>query len=233
MNCLSFLIFLPLVLSSPVAQFDDIHIKKISSNTVRLVTFDGSEGTTFEFEAHNDPVMGGVSTSTFEVNEEENFGIFNGTVKIVPSLNAPGFCSMQADGEYNDASTTIDGGIVLRVRSSSPEYAGFRMVFVGNALSPDYACRFGGTVPLTNGCYKALFNVPPGNEFVDVAIPFSKFSDHWDPSTGTHITECADDLSVCPTEKALGKITQIQIMGEGVAGDFHLEVESIAASSKN
>merc|ERR1712179_749204 len=195
--CLSLLIFLPLVLSSPVAQFDDIHIKKISSNTVKLVTFDGSEGTTFEFEAHNDPVMGGVSTSTFEVNEEENCGIF------------------------------------LRVRSSSPEYAGFRMVFVGNALSPDYACRFGGTVPLTNGCYKALFNVPPGNEFVDVAIPFSKFSDHWDPSTGTHITECADDLSVCPTEKALGKITQIQIMGEGVAGDFHLEVESIAASSKN
>merc|ERR1712179_472665 len=197
--CLSLLIFLPLVLSSAVAQFDDIHIKKISSNTVKLVTFDGSDGTTFEFEAHN----------------------------------APGFCSMQADGEYNDASTTIDGGIVLRVRSSSPEYAGFRMVFVGNALSPDYACRFGGTVPLTNGCYKALFNVPPGNEFVDVAIPFSKFSDHWDPSTGTHITECADDLSVCPTEKALGKITQIQIMGEGVAGDFHLEVESIAASSKN
>merc|ERR1711963_1070106 len=129
----SFLIFLPLISSSPVAEINNIPINRISSHEVKLVTFDGSESTTFEFEAHNDPVMGGVSTSTFEVNGEEKFGIFNGTVKIVPSLNAPGFCSMQADGEYNDASTAINGGIILRVRSSSPEYAGFRMVFVGNA----------------------------------------------------------------------------------------------------
>jgi len=225
-----FLICLPLISSNPVSHIG-IDVKKVSSNGVILVTFDGAEGTTFPFEAHNDPVMGGVSTSTFEVDDAEHFGIFNGTVKIVPSLNAPGFCSMQADGEYNDASSTIDGSIVLRVRSSSPDYAGYRMVFVGNALSPSYACRFGGTVPLTNGCYKALFNVPPGDEFVDIAIPFSKFSDHWDPGTGNHISECADDPKVCPTEKALGKITQIQIMSEGVAGDFHLEVESISAKA--
>merc|ERR1719167_94169 len=143
----------------------------------------------------NDPVMGGASISTFEVNEEEHFGIFNGTVKIVPSLDAPGFCSMRAFGEFNDASSTIDGSIV----------------------------------PLTGGCYKALFNVPPGDEFVDIVIPFSKFSDHWDPSTGNHISECSDDPKVCPTEKALAKITQIRIMSEGVAGDFHIEVESISA----
>jgi len=229
MKYLSFLLLLPLIASSPVTNFENSIRNDISSNDVTLVTFDGAEGTTFKFEAHNDPVMGGVSVSTFEVNENENFGIFNGTVKIVPSLNAPGFCSMQADGEYNDASSSIGGSIVLRVRSSSPEYAGFRMVFVGNAVSPSYACRFGGTVPFTNGCYKALFDVPPGDEFVDISIPFTKFSDHWDPGSGNHITECSDDPKVCPTEKALGRITQIQIMGEGVAGDFHLEVESIFA----
>jgi len=231
MKYLIFIICLPFISSNPFSQDGNLDAKEVISNEVTLATFDGAEGTTFPFETMNDPVMGGVSISTFEVNEEEHFGIFNGTVKIVPSLDAPGFCSMRAFGEFNDASSTIDGSIVVRVRSSSPDYAGYRMVFVGNALSPNSACRHGGTVPLSGGCYKALFNVPPGDEFVDIVIPFTKFSDHWDPSTGNHITECSDDPKVCPTEKALAKITQIRIMSEGVAGDFHIEVESISANA--
>jgi hypothetical protein len=39
----------------------------------------------------NDPVMGGQSTSTFTVKESEAIGIFNGTVRIVPSLKV--WCS--------------------------------------------------------------------------------------------------------------------------------------------
>merc|ERR1712198_60652 len=232
MKYLIFTICLPLISSNPFSQDGNLDAKEVISKEVTLATFDGAEGTTFPFETMNDPVMGGVSISTFEVNEEEHFGIFNGTVKIVPSLNAPGFCSMTSFGEdYNDASSTIEGGITLRVRTSSPDYEGFRMVFRGGILSSPLACGFGGTAPFTNGCYKSLFKVPPGEEFVDVMIPFTNFSDHWDPTNGNHLTECSDDPKVCPTAKALEKIKEITIMGEGVAGDFHLEIVSISATN--
>jgi len=229
MKSLILLLAFQLISSSPISDIATPKVVK-SSEEIKLVTFDDSDGTTFKFYTQNDAIMGGVSTATFEVNEEEKVGIFNGTVKIVPSLNAPGFCSMQASGKFNDASSTIDGGITLRVRTSTPNYAGFRMVFQGGALSPGYSCGFGGTVPFSNGCYKALFKVPPGDEFVDVTVPFTDFSDHWDPETGNHFIECSDDPKVCPTARALEKIKEISIMGEGVQGDFHLEIESISAT---
>merc|ERR1711872_990207 len=208
MKALIFLLTVQLIGSTPISKNANRISKRQTAEEVKLVTFDGAEGTTFKFYAQNDPVMGGVSTATFEVNEEENFGIFNGTVKIVPSLNAPGFCSMTSFGEeYNDASSAIEGGITLRVRTSSPDYEGFRMVFRGGILSSPLACGFGGTAPFTN------------------------FSDHWDPTTGNHLTECADDPKVCPTANALEKIKEITIMGEGVAGDFHLEILSISATN--
>ena len=179
-----------------------------------------------------DILQGGVSTGTFEVDEENSIGIFNGTVKIVPSLQAPGFLSFEADGQFADASSAISGGILIRLRTSTPDYKGFRMVFAAGTLSPDYACRFGGSIPLTGGCFKSLFHVPPSmdNEFVDVKVPFTSFSDHWSPETGEHTIECSDDPKVCPTAEKLKRIKTISIMAEGVAGDVHLEVLSISAT---
>ena len=86
-------------------------------------------------------------TGTFEVNEAQHFGIFDGTVRDVPHLSAPGFISFYADGVFNNASSTISGGLVLRIRSSTPEYAGFRVVFAAGTTSPSYSCRHGGSVP--------------------------------------------------------------------------------------
>ena len=177
--------------------------------------------------------QGGVSTGTFEVDEENDIGIFNGTVKIVPSLQAPGFLSFEADGKFADASSTISGGIALRLRTSTPEYTGFRMVFAANAISPGSSCRWGGQIPFTGGCFKSKFNVPPSNEneFVDIEVPFTTFSDHWDGATGEHTKECSEDPKVCPTADDLGNIQKISIMAEGVAGDIHLEVLSISATT--
>ena len=42
----------------------------------------------------NDPVMGGVSNSTFSV--VDGLGVFAGEVKIVPYLHAPGTCQSEA-----------------------------------------------------------------------------------------------------------------------------------------
>ena len=119
-----------------------------------------------------------------------------------------GFLSFEADGKFADASSTISGGILIKLRTTTPDYAGFRMVFAAGTLSPDYACRFGGSIPLTGGCFKSHFDVPPSvdNEFVEVIVPFASFSDHWSPETGEHTIECSDDPKVCPTAEKLGHI---------------------------
>jgi len=222
-----------LTLLSTIALFPFVNcipVTKSSSIDVPLVTFDGADSTTFKFHALNDPVMGGVSVGSWELDDVNGVGIFNGTVKDVPALSAPGFLSAYAKGDFNDASMAISGDLVLKVRTSTPEYTGFRVSFAAGTLSPLYACSNGGVAPLSNGCYKSRFEVPAGDEFVEIRVPFSSFSDHWNPATGDQTITCADDPSVCPTEKALSQIRWIEVWAEGVGGDIHLELESISAS---
>jgi hypothetical protein len=135
-------------------------------------------------------------------------------------------------GEFNDASLTIHGDLVLKVRSSTPDYTGFRISFAAGALNPRYSCSGGGQLPFSGGCFKALFKVPFGEDFTDVRVPFSTFSDHWSPSTGDPTITCVDDPKVCPTENDLGHIQLMQVWAEGVKGDIHLEIKSILASDE-
>merc|ERR1711953_135426 len=114
-----------------------------------LVTFDGAEGTTFDFEALNDPVMGGKSSGTWTLSD--GAGVLDGEVVNVPSLSAPGFIKASADGKFPDASAAFGGSLVLTVRSSTPEYAGFRVTFVAGATSPAFSCSAGGSLPLSRG----------------------------------------------------------------------------------
>merc|ERR1719277_317879 len=67
-----------------------------AGKTVKLATFDGAEETTLPFVPVNDPVMGGQSRSTFQV--DGNKGIFEGEVKVVTFLGSPGFCNLEAPG---------------------------------------------------------------------------------------------------------------------------------------
>ena len=63
-------------------------------------------------------MMGGESTGTWHVEHRQ--GIFDGIVKEVPSLKAPGFIKAAADGSFADVSAAQE--LVLLVRSSTPEY---------------------------------------------------------------------------------------------------------------
>jgi len=191
-----------------------------------LVTFDGSSATTFKFVELSDPVMGGQSTGTWSLGN--GFGIFEGDVAIVPSLKAPGFIKAAADGKFPDVSAFIDGSLVLKVRTTTPEYAGYRVAFA-SALSPAFSCAGGGGLPFSRGCFKAKFSVPAGPEFVEVKIPFNTFSDKWSSATGEQTEECAKNKDVCPTTAKLSKINRIELWGEGVAGKPHLEIHSIHA----
>jgi len=203
-----------------------------STGGVDLLTFDGS-ATALGWTALVDPVMGGVSHATATIDEDGQYGILDGEVLDVPSLGAPGFITAfaQCTGCFADASSAAGGDLVLRVRSNTSDYAGFKVSFASGTLSPMFSCASGGALPASRGCYKANFNVSAGDDFVDVRVPFASFSDMWSSATGEHTVECADDSSACVTDNILRKIQRIEIWGEGSAGSVHIEVKSIAAES--
>merc|ERR1712025_835477 len=132
---------------------------------------------------------------------------------------------------FPDASAFIDGNLVLSVRTTNPEYEGYRVTVVSGAASPSFACAAGGSLPLSRGCFKDKFVVPAGDDFVDVKIPFKSFSDKWSSATGEHTAECADGSSTCLTASKLSKILRVELWGEGANGKLHLEVQSLSAES--
>lgn len=198
-----------------------------ASDPGMLVTFDGSAATTFEFKELNDPVMGGRSTGTWSLGD--GFGVLDGDVVNVPSLKAPGFIKAAADGKFPDLSDFIHGNLVLSVRTSTPDYAGYRIAFVSGAASPSFSCAGGGNLPFSRGCFKQKFSVPAGADFVEVKLPFSSFSDKWSSATGEHTEECAKNADVCPTAAKLSEIQRVEFWGEGAAGKLHLEIQSVFA----
>merc|ERR1719235_2501508 len=196
---------------------------------IDLATFDGETATTFTFVELNDPVMGGQSTGTWHVDATAREGIFDGEVKDVPSLKAPGFIKAAADGKFPDVSEFADGNLVLTVRTSTPDYAGYRVTFTSGAASPAFSCAGGGSLPFSRGCYKQKFSVPAGSDFVEVKLPFNTFSDKWSSATGEQTETCAKDKSVCPTAEKLKKIQRIEFWAEGALGKLHLEIKSVSA----
>ena len=107
----------------------------------------------------------------------------------------------------------ISGDLILNVRTTTPEYTGFRVSF-GKYLSREF---------------KADFSVAPGDKFAEIRIPFSRFSDHWSGETGDQTITCDEDPTVCPTSDDLSKINRIAVWAEGVKGDAVLHVKSISA----
>lgn len=198
--------------------------------TVSLVTFDAAAGTTFAFKELNDPVMGGQSAGTWTTDATNKVGVFDGEVKTVPSLKAPGFIKAASDGKFADASAAFGGAFVLKVRTSTPDYQGFRFAFASGATSTNYACAGGGSLPFSRGCFKSnAFTVAAsGDDFVEIKLPLTSFSDKWSPATGEQTTTCAKDSDVCPTAKQLKSITRVEIWAEGANGKAHLEVQSIS-----
>eukprot|EP00814_Leptocylindrus_danicus_P007909 CAMPEP_0116028334 /NCGR_PEP_ID=MMETSP0321-20121206/15328_1 /TAXON_ID=163516 /ORGANISM="Leptocylindrus danicus var. danicus, Strain B650" /LENGTH=238 /DNA_ID=CAMNT_0003502191 /DNA_START=73 /DNA_END=786 /DNA_ORIENTATION=+ len=63
--------------------------------------FSLSDGEYLEMETVDDPVMGGTSSSTFEILEGEYLE-WSGTVEIVDYLNSPGFCILQTKDDDED-----------------------------------------------------------------------------------------------------------------------------------
>merc|ERR1711871_889910 len=188
-----------------------------TENSVDLVTFDGASGTTFKWVDENDPVMGGVSHSTFNVSDST--GIFDGEVKIVPSLSAPGFCFLHTySARFNSAKGMTHLELVVRNAGEAVDYASYKVSFAADTLNPQFRN------------YKADFQVPADStNWTTIHVPFTNFSNKWSPATGEPTKTCAEDPSVCVTQKDLEDIYQFGLWAEGKAGLFHLEVQAIRA----
>ena len=167
-----------------------------------------------EWYAKNDPVMGGQSFSSFSF--ENGLGVFQGEVKDVPFLHAPGFITMRGDGSYPDASSCE--ALQIRARSSV-SYSGYRVSF-GNRHVLGNHHAYG---------YKANFDLPMSSEMSTVVIPFDQFTVRWDDATGDAIVTCAENEDFCPDVETLRDMKTISLWGEGVNGEIKLEVESIQA----
>jgi len=151
----------------------------------------------------------------------------------VPKLKAPGFVTAVANGDFADSSSAADGGLTLMVRSNTSSYAGFRVSLYSGltGIAGSYACAGGGSIPFSRGCFKGKFQVPPGDSFSPVTIPFANFTDLWSSATGEPTSTCVKDPSACLTASKLSKLKRVELWAEGVDGVIHLEVESISATA--
>lgn len=197
--------------------------RREASSLGREILIESFNSPTHDWSTTNDPVMGGRSASTFVV--EGGVGIFDGEVAIVTFLGAPGFVMTRTRGGlYPDVSSCES--LKLSFRSGLSSYGGYRFSFGTD--------RPEGSMPYIYG-YKARFELRPspsdggGGGGEEVLIPFDEFSDYWDPETGDPIVKCVDDARYCPTDDTLKDLKTMSIMGEGVAGKVHLEIESISA----
>jgi len=162
----------------------------------------------------NDPVMGGQSSSSFSV--KDGYGDYSGTCRIVPKLKAPGFTIALTEfptfaKTFPDASSA--DGIILGVRNVGGSVSDFKFAFCSSRMP--FKCQFMS--------FKADFTIAKGEDFSEVFLPWSSFSDKWDAATGKHKGEQP------PSHADLKSITQLQLWTEGVEGDFHLQLKYVRA----
>ena len=191
-----------------------MHPTILPNGDIRIESFDDPR---HRWYAVNDPVMGGSSDSTVTVRGDA--GVFDGTVRDVETLDAPGFVKMETrGGSFPDISACEALRMVLK---SDNGYGGLRVTFGRhhNEGAPWYIRG-----------YKAHLPDVPAGRFAEVVMPFEEFSDKWDPLTGDVLVSCKEDRKHCVDDLALTDMATFSIMGEGVGGPLHVEIKSIDAT---
>jgi len=185
-----------------------------AGTSIILESFDNPK---HQWQSHNDPVMGGRSTST--TNIASNTLIFDGECAIVPFLHAPGFIKAESRDSVKYPDISSCNALVVRAKSTTPNYAGYRLSF-GNkhAAGNGYYARG----------YKSNFHATA--TMSDIELPFHGFSDYWNDASGDQIKTCAENNIYCPDKTTLEDIGSLKIWAEGVAGKVHLEIASISAT---
>jgi hypothetical protein len=191
------------------------------AGNVRLASFKKGDDEYRTWVQQNDPVMGGASRGTFEVVDET--GVMNGTVALIPSLQAPGFIKTSTIDKKAFADVSACTGLELTTKSTSTpgDYPGYRISFGSDSAFKQCGKFF------ARG-FKADFTAGEG-EFKTVQIPFNQFTDCWDDGTGDAITTCEQDSQFCPTSERLSNLGSFSIWAEGHAADVTITIQSIEA----
>jgi len=171
-----------------------------------LITFVPGSKTYFPWEVVNDPVMGGVSESTFHVRN--GTGYFRGTVKIVPFLGKPGFAIARTEGNVrfpNVTSFTRGIQVICRAKGTSgwKDNRGFQVQIQTR----------GGRSGMKLGTYTSQFSAPSSFGPSEV-VAWDSFKLTWrgQPIDGPKLTDQLD------------QIMNIGIGAAGKAGDFDIEL---------
>jgi len=205
---------------------------KVNSDVRPIATFDFAPGTTLPWEPANDPVMGGVSISSFVI--VNGLGIWAGQVQMVPALKSPGFCNLQAPGLYRSMpfpSLIGTSGIVFIGRQSNPKGLSNFNVQVQTAGSKH--CNPAGGMPIGDyltpidahckmGVYSADLDLHfhSGDGKDELFVPWGAFKCTW---RGEKATWCPDVTT------QLSEITNIGLSTSGKTGPFTVEIDSISA----
>jgi len=179
---------------------------------VPIASFDGVKATELEFKTVNDPVMGGQSASSFHVDNK--VGVWEGEVKIVPFLKAPGFCTLQAqDQTFPNLHGT--SGIAVRV-AATDGLKQFRVMVGSNNAGRGMFNRMQYTAEITASA-----------EMAEQFVPWSAFSCSWHGRNMDWF---------CP--KIFHQLDQVTSVGIGThypldaPTSFKLEIESIVAKNE-
>lgn len=206
-----------------------------------MVSFEPGKTLNTKFKEQNDPVMGGGSSGNFTA--VSGFGVFQGTVRNVSFLHAPGFCNAQVRTGEGAAEldlsefVTEHGGVRLIVKKGGGDYAGHKL-----ALSAFGVPHHNGGHEL-EGSYKQGFAISGlGLECEAIYLPMSGFSSDWSDFSGNCDTKDPNGYQhkccpsgglnsnpVCPSKKNLATVDGITIWSEGVGGDFAMKIYEIAA----
>jgi len=157
----------------------------------------------FSWNTFNDPVMGGASTSSFQI--ANGTAIFEGNVADIPFLGLPGFITMTTWGFSGYPDVSCCEALTMTVMTAE-EYSGYRVTF-GMAKAEDARYAIG---------YKADFFAPVG-EFGDVTVPFDGFSVKWDEATGDQIVTAKKIQSFAPTSRLYAICEQLLFGGKELA----------------
>ena len=201
------------------------------SSSKLLLSFVDASVESFKWMAENDPVMGGVSESNITVQTE--WLAWGGECKIVPSLEAPGFCIAQTYGAPILGNCSGFSHLSFTVRSDPEKpYQGFKIDF-STLLHPNTQfTSFKADFP---AIFYNTSDTDDSSSFHTVTLPFTAFTWDWSSYTGEPIHPCGsgDNEKYCPSERDLSSITQIGFWAEGVEGIFSLDIQDVGCVSKD
>ena len=173
----------------------------------KITTFDGVKSTTQKWLSENDPVMGGRSVGSFEVHRSAGIGRWEGEVKVVPKLQAPGFCSIRTRHEFPDLSAA-QGLLITARHGPEAEVTKIKVSMISSVHNSPREGDFEAPLQLTS-------------TWATHFVPFVSMVQDWR----------GQKEGGAPTKEQLENIHGLGFLSDGVAGKFLFEIRTIAIGS--